>query len=205
MQRGVAVIPKAVEEKHLRENLAALNVELDAGDMAAIASIGKNERFLTADVFEIGPYQGMDILRDEGLFLCLTRQTGKRYFVDRGGFSAIILFSLATERITEENKMFGKKLEIKIDKMPAINKSGKIDMRGKENAVEATVTNLSDADRVLKVSCYIHLDNDPDFPDIPYLEVKMAFKDGIEEVKDSWSRRIEQEHASGDVICRKEW
>lgn len=86
MQRGVAVIPKAVEEKHLRENLAALNVELDAGDMAAIASIGKNERFLTADVFEIGPYQGMDILRDEGLFLCLTRQTGKRYFVDRGGF-----------------------------------------------------------------------------------------------------------------------
>ena len=84
--------------------------------------------------------------------------------------------------------MFGKKLEIKIDKMPAINKSGKIDMRGKENAVEATVTNLSDADRVLKVSCYIHLDNDPDFPDIPYLEVKMAFKDGTEEVKDSWSR-----------------
>ena len=99
--------------------------------------------------------------------------------------------------------MFGKKLEIKIDKMPAINKSGKIDMRGKENAVEATVTNLSDADRVLKVSCYIHLDNDPDFPDIPYLEVKMAFKDGTEEVKDSWSRRIEQEHASGDVILQE--
>lgn len=99
--------------------------------------------------------------------------------------------------------MFGKKLEIKIDKMPAINKSGKIDMRGKENAVEATVTNLSDADRVLKVSCYIHLDNDPDFPDIPYLEVKMAFKDGTEEVKDSWSRRIEQEQASGDVILQE--
>ena len=99
--------------------------------------------------------------------------------------------------------MFGKKLEIKIDKMPAINKSGKIDMRGKENAVEATVTNLSDADRVLKVSCYIHLDNDPDFPDIPYLEVKMAFKDGTEEVKDSWSHRIEQEHASGDVILQE--
>lgn len=99
--------------------------------------------------------------------------------------------------------MFGKKLEIKIDKMPAINQSGKIDMRGKENAVEATVTNLSDADRVLKVSCYIHLDNDPDFPDIPYLEVKMAFKDGSEEVKDSWSRRIEQEQASGDVILQE--
>lgn len=99
--------------------------------------------------------------------------------------------------------MFGKKLEIKIDKMPAINQSGKIDMRGKENAVEATVTNLSDADRVLKVSCYIYLDNDPDFPDIPYLEVKMAFKDGTEEVKDSWSRRIEQEHASGDVILQE--
>lgn len=68
--------------------------------------------------------------------------------------------------------MFGKKLEIKIDKMPAISKSGKIDMRGKESAVEASVINLSDSDRVLKVSCYIHLDNDPD---IPYLEVKMAF------------------------------
>ena len=139
-------------------------------------------------------------MRDEGLFLCLTRQTGKRYFVDRGGFSAIILFSLATERITEENKNVWQKAG---DKMPAINKSGKIDMRGKENAVEATVTNLSDADRVLKVSCYIHLDNDPDFPDIPYLEVKMAFKDGTEEVKDSWSRRIEQEHASGDVILQE--
>lgn len=99
--------------------------------------------------------------------------------------------------------MFGKRLEIKIDKMPAINQSGKIDMRGKENAVEATVTNLSDADRVLKVSCYIYLDNDPDFPDIPYLEVKMVFKDGFEEVKDSWSRRIEQEHASGDVILQE--
>ena len=64
--------------------------------------------------------------------------------------------------------MFGKKLEIKIDKMPAINKSGKIDMRGKENAEEATVTNLSDADRVLKVSCYKNQDNDPDFPNIQY-------------------------------------
>lgn len=93
--------------------------------------------------------------------------------------------------------MFGKKLEIKIDKMPAINKSGKIDMRGKENAVEATVTNLSDSDRVLKVSCYIYVDIDLD------LEVEMAFKDGTEEVKDSWSRRIEQEHASGDVILQE--
>lgn len=93
--------------------------------------------------------------------------------------------------------MFGKKLEIKIDKMPAINKSGKIDMRGKENAVEATVTNLSDSGRVLKVSCYIYVDIDLD------LEVEMAFKDGTEEVKDSWSRRIEQEHASGDVILQE--
>lgn len=93
--------------------------------------------------------------------------------------------------------MFGKRLEIKIDKMPAINQSGKIDMRGKENAVEATVTNLSDSDRVLKVSCYIYVDIDLD------LEVKMAFKDGTEEVKDSWSRRIEQEHASGDVILQE--
>lgn len=101
--------------------------------------------------------------------------------------------------------MFGKKLEIKIGRMPAINKSGEIDMYGKENAVEATVTNLSDPDRVLKVCCYAYRDNDPDFPGIPYLKVDMAFKYGAEEVKDLWSREIKREYAGGDVICRKEW
>lgn len=59
--RGVAVIPKAVQESHLKENLAALNLALDEDDMAEIAAIGKSERFLTADVFKIGPYAEMDI------------------------------------------------------------------------------------------------------------------------------------------------
>ncbi len=61
MQRGVAVIPKAVHEKHLQENLGAVAVELDAEDMAAIDNIGKHERFLTADVFKVGPYSQVDI------------------------------------------------------------------------------------------------------------------------------------------------
>lgn len=61
IERGIAVIPKAVTEKHLQENIAALNVELDEHDMAEIAALNKNERFLTADVFEIGPYKGSDI------------------------------------------------------------------------------------------------------------------------------------------------
>ena len=99
--------------------------------------------------------------------------------------------------------MFGKKLEIKIGRMPAINKSGEIDMYGKENAVEATVTNLSDPDRVLKVCCYAYRDNDPDFPGIPYLKVDMAFKYGAEEVKDLWSREIKREYAGGDVILQE--
>ena len=61
MQRGIAVIPKAVEERHLQENIAALNVTLDEHDMAEIMALNRNERFLTADVFEIGPYKGSDI------------------------------------------------------------------------------------------------------------------------------------------------
>ncbi len=61
MQRGVAVIPKAVQEPHLKENIAALNVELDEHDMQEITALNKSERFLTADVFKIGPYAGTDI------------------------------------------------------------------------------------------------------------------------------------------------
>ncbi len=61
MERGLAVIPKAVSEAHLRENIAALTVELDEHDMEEIAALGKSERFLTADVFKIGPYAGTDI------------------------------------------------------------------------------------------------------------------------------------------------
>lgn len=61
MQRNVAVIPKAVEEKHLRENIGALNIELDGEDMEALSGLDKNERFLAGDVFRIGPYAQTDI------------------------------------------------------------------------------------------------------------------------------------------------
>ncbi|MCM1323891.1 MAG: aldo/keto reductase [Acetobacter sp.] len=61
MARGVAVIPKAVNEQHLQENIASLNVTLDEADIAALSELNKNERFLTADVFEIGAYKGSDV------------------------------------------------------------------------------------------------------------------------------------------------
>ena len=61
MARGIAVIPKAVEEKHLQENIAALNLTLDEQDMVQIDDLNNGERFLTADVFEIGPYAGTDV------------------------------------------------------------------------------------------------------------------------------------------------
>ena len=62
MKRGVVVIPKSVNEKHISENIKALNVDLDDEDMKEIENIGKNERFLTADVFQIGVYENDDIL-----------------------------------------------------------------------------------------------------------------------------------------------
>jgi alcohol dehydrogenase (NADP+) len=61
MAHGVAVIPKAIEEKHLKENIQSLNVTLDEEDMHDLDSIEKRERFLKGDVFAIGPYAGTDI------------------------------------------------------------------------------------------------------------------------------------------------
>ena len=61
MKREVVVIPKSVNEKHIRENIKALNVELDEEDMREIDKIDKNERFLSADVFRIGAYKNEDI------------------------------------------------------------------------------------------------------------------------------------------------
>ena len=61
MNRGVVVIPKSQNIEHLKENLRALNLNLDAEDMARIENIDKNERFLSSDVFKIGPYKDEDI------------------------------------------------------------------------------------------------------------------------------------------------
>ena len=62
MMNGVGVVPKSVNEVHLRENIGALNVELDERDMEELSKINKNERFISADVFKIGWYKDKDIL-----------------------------------------------------------------------------------------------------------------------------------------------
>ncbi len=62
MMNGVGVVPKSVNEMHLRENIGSLNVELDERDMEELGKINKDERFLSADVFKIGWYKNEDIL-----------------------------------------------------------------------------------------------------------------------------------------------
>ena len=62
MMKGVGVVPKSVNEMHLRENIGSLNVELDERDMEELGKINKNERFISADVFKIGWYKDKDIL-----------------------------------------------------------------------------------------------------------------------------------------------
>lgn len=54
MQRGVIVIPKSVHENRLRENLAAVNIELDEADMEKIDGQDKNYRFHDGKVFAYG-------------------------------------------------------------------------------------------------------------------------------------------------------
>lgn len=61
IKRGVVVIPKSVNEVHIRENVRALNVEFDEEDMNEIEKIDVNKRFLKADVFKVGPYAEDDI------------------------------------------------------------------------------------------------------------------------------------------------
>ena len=46
-QEGVAVIPKARRRENQQSNLDALTVKLDADDRSAIASLPKNQRFVT--------------------------------------------------------------------------------------------------------------------------------------------------------------
>ncbi len=61
MKRGVVVIPKSVNEVHIRENVRALNLDLDDDDMKKIDEISINKRFLKADAFKVGPYENDDI------------------------------------------------------------------------------------------------------------------------------------------------
>ena len=47
IKRGTPVLPKAVSENHIKENLEALNVKLDDDDMKAIENIGIRHRYFT--------------------------------------------------------------------------------------------------------------------------------------------------------------
>ena len=47
IKRETPVLPKAVSENHIRENLEALHVNLDEDDMKAIENIGIHHRYLT--------------------------------------------------------------------------------------------------------------------------------------------------------------
>lgn len=46
IKRGTPVLPKAVSENHIKENLEAMNVQLDEDDMKAIENIGIRHRYL---------------------------------------------------------------------------------------------------------------------------------------------------------------
>lgn len=56
LNRGVSVIPKSVHEERLKENFAALAVELDASDMDKIAALDAGFRFIDGSAFERGGY-----------------------------------------------------------------------------------------------------------------------------------------------------
>ena len=46
IKRGTPVLPKAVSEGHIKENIKALDLKLDEGDMKAIENIGIHHRYL---------------------------------------------------------------------------------------------------------------------------------------------------------------
>lgn len=56
IQRNVVVIPKSTNEKHLKDNLAAIMVTLDNKDIEDINNIGINYRYIKADAFSFGEY-----------------------------------------------------------------------------------------------------------------------------------------------------
>jgi len=58
LQRGTAAIPKSVHDDRLKENLAAAAIELEADDMADLAALDKNRRYVDGSFWakENGPY-----------------------------------------------------------------------------------------------------------------------------------------------------
>ncbi len=63
--RDTVVIPKSVTPSYIEQNLAALDVELGAGHMEAIAAMDKGYRYLDGEFFARGesPYVASDIWR----------------------------------------------------------------------------------------------------------------------------------------------
>lgn len=46
IQRGIVVIPKAIQAAHIRSNLEAISFELDLDDMNDLNSMNRNHRFM---------------------------------------------------------------------------------------------------------------------------------------------------------------
>lgn len=46
IQRGIVVIPKAIQTAHIKSNLEAISFELDLEDMKVIGSLNRNYRFM---------------------------------------------------------------------------------------------------------------------------------------------------------------
>ncbi len=63
MARGVIVIPKSVQAQRIRQNLDAVKLELDEGDMAAIAAIDRDRRYVEGLFWEVNgsPYTAAGI------------------------------------------------------------------------------------------------------------------------------------------------
>lgn len=58
IQRGTAVIPKSVNPERIRQNLAAAEVSLTQEDMAEIAALDLNRRYVSGAFWQVegGPY-----------------------------------------------------------------------------------------------------------------------------------------------------
>jgi alcohol dehydrogenase (NADP+) len=56
INRGAAVIPKSTDEKHLRQNMAAIMIELDKSDMEKIDEISVRHRFINGNFLAYGNY-----------------------------------------------------------------------------------------------------------------------------------------------------
>ena len=63
IQRGTAVIPKSTTPAHIRDNIAATELELSDDEMNAIADLDRSRRFLQGDIWtmEGSPYTQTDL------------------------------------------------------------------------------------------------------------------------------------------------